>query len=82
LNAADASLTSNKIPAKDSVERTAVDMKSETADLFNKALLSEIKGLREDLLSGKIAVNMDGQLVSATMNRNNSFRKNYGSIAG
>ena len=46
------------------------------------ALLAEFKGLREDLASGKIAVNMDGQLVQTNMNRGNKFRGNFGAIMG
>ncbi len=60
-----------------------VDNKKQNAsDVISQSLLNEIKGLREDLLSGKIAVNLDGQLVSTTMNRGNKFRGNYGAIQG
>jgi hypothetical protein len=44
-------------------------------------VLNELKGLRADLASGKIAVNMDGQLVSTTMNRGINFRGQYGAIS-
>lgn len=46
-----------------------------------QSLLNEIKGLRDDLNSGKIAVNMDGQLVSTVMNRGIRFRGEYGAIS-
>lgn len=49
-------------------------------DTTSQALLAEIKGLRADLLAGNIAVNLDGQLVSTTMNRGIKFRGQYGAI--
>jgi len=47
-----------------------------------QALLAEIKGLRNDLTAGKVAVNMDGQLVSTNMVRGNKFRGAYGALSG
>jgi hypothetical protein len=46
------------------------------------SLLNEIKGLRADLLAGRIAVNLDGQLVSVNMNRGLKFRGNFGAMQG
>jgi hypothetical protein len=46
------------------------------------ALLAEFKGLRDDLASGKISVNIDGQLVSTQINRGNKFRGTYGAMVG
>jgi hypothetical protein len=44
----------------------------------NNALLDAINGLRKDLNDGKIAVQMDGALVSTLLARNIEFRGNYG----
>ncbi len=44
------------------------------------ALINEIRGFRDDLNNGKIAVNIDSQLVSTTTNRNIKFRGNYGAM--
>jgi hypothetical protein len=44
--------------------------------------LNELKGIRDDFASGRIAVNLDGQLVSTNMNRGNKFRGNYGAMQG
>lgn len=51
-----------------------------TSDTTMQALLEEIKGLRSDLTAGKIAVNLDGQLISTNMNRGIKFRGQYGAI--
>lgn len=49
---------------------------------YMAALLTEMKGIRNDFATGRIAVNLDGQLVSTNMNRGNKFRGNYGAMQG
>lgn len=48
----------------------------------SSALLQEIKALRADLSSGKVAVYLDSQLVSLTLNRNSQFSNGYGTNKG
>jgi hypothetical protein len=67
---------------KDSVKQTSKSTEENTTSIaeMQSAILTELKNIRKDLLDGKIAVNLDGQLVSTTMNRNNSFRGTYGAM--
>lgn len=64
------------------VEKTTQYKEQKTNEIFDMqtAILNELKAIRKDLVDGKIAVNLDGQLVSTIMNRNNSFRGSYGSM--
>ena len=70
------------VPESESVRKTleSTEQKTDSVAATQAAILNELKAMRQDLLDGKIAVNLDGQLVSATMNRNNSFRGTYGSM--
>jgi hypothetical protein len=52
-----------------------IDLMTETT---GKSLLNAILGLRDDMTSGKIAVYMDTQLVSATIARQTEFRGGFG----
>lgn len=70
------------VPQSESVRKTleSTEQKTDLVAATQSAILNELKAMRQDLLDGKIAVNLDGQLVSTTMNRNNSFRGTYGSM--
>lgn len=72
----------DKVPEGESVKQTleSTEQKTDSVALAQIAILNELKAIRQDLLEGKIAVNLDGQLVSTMMNRNNSFRGSYGSM--
>lgn len=72
----------DKVPEGESVKQTleATEQKTDLVSAAQVAILNELKAIRQDLLDGKIAVNLDGQLVSTIMNRNNSFRGSYGSM--
>lgn len=72
----------DKVPEGESVKQTleSTEQKTDSVALAQVAILNELKAIRQDLLEGKIAVNLDGQLVSTMMNRNNSFRGSYGSM--
>ena len=48
------------------------------SDETGNKLLNAILGLRADLNAGKIGINMDGQLLSATLDRQTEFRRGYG----
>jgi hypothetical protein len=72
----------DKVPEGESVKQTleSTEQKTDSVAAAQVAILNELKAIRQDLLDGKIAVNLDGQLVSTMMNRNNSFRGSYGSM--
>lgn len=72
----------DKVPEGESVKQTleSTEQKTDSVAIAQIAILNELKAIRQDLLDGKIAVNLDGQLVSTMMNRNNSFRGSYGSM--
>lgn len=72
----------DRVPEMSSVKKTveSTEQKTDSVSITQIAILNELKSIRQDLLDGKIAVNLDGQLVSTMMNRNNSFRGSYGSM--
>lgn len=72
----------DKVPEGESVRQTleSTEQKTDSVAAAQVAILNELKAIRQDLLDGKIVVNLDGQLVSTMMNRNNSFRGSYGSM--
>lgn len=75
----------NELDKTDNAEgKTNESTKQKTTSAMDiqSLILSELKSLNENLMSGRIAVNMDGQLVSTNMNRGNKFRGNFGAISG
>jgi hypothetical protein len=72
----------DKVPDREFVKQTleSTEQKTDSVSVAQIDILNELKAIRQDLLNGKIAVNLDGQLVSTIMNRNNSFRGTYGSM--
>jgi hypothetical protein len=59
-----------------------IENKSDISTLMTeetgKALIQAMNGIREDLRAGLIGINMDGQLLSATLSRQTEFRNGYG----
>jgi len=62
------------------VSETPTSKDTTIAELLaaNKEMVTAINGLRADLNAGKIGINMDGQLLSATTARQTEFRGGYG----
>ena len=52
--------------------------KMETTEKLLSGIINSINGLRNDLTSGKVATNIDSQLVSTVSYRQTLFRKGYG----
>jgi len=73
-------VSQNNVTIKPSKE--TVEQKSDSFVEMQSAILAELKALNSNLMSGKIAVNMDSQLVSTTIGRNVRFRGEFGAIVG
>lgn len=56
----------------------AEEAKTNTSDKYLQDILVAIQNLNNNLESGKIGINIDGQLLSATLARQTEFRGGYG----
>jgi len=72
----------DNLPKGESVKQTdsITEQRPDAVSATQSAILDELKSIRQDLLNGKVAVYLDGQLLNTTMNRNNAWRGTYGSM--
>jgi hypothetical protein len=69
------------VPKTKLVSEPTQNNTQQTSDGVNK-LISLLQLIHDDLVGGKVAVNLDGQLISTTLSRNTRFRGNFGAIQG